>query len=150
MLLEQQKTERLVEIGPSDTLTVMAKRTIKSQYAAKDAALSTTRQLLSGDSDLAEIYYEVDPQPEAAPISKESSAPPPPYTPAPEHPSEAARPSPAATSSQKKPDVPVSALEILVGIVAQKLKKSIDEISTSSTIKSLVSGMSSYPLYVSR
>jgi len=135
-----------VEIGPSDTLKVMAKRTIKSQYEAKDAALSTKRQLLSGEGDLAEIYYEVAPQPEAISSSKkESIVAPPPYTPAPERASEPARPPPAATagSSSKKPDVPVSALEIIVGIVAQKLKKATDEISTSSTIKSLVSGMSS-------
>ena len=40
VLLEQQKTERLIEVGSSDTLPIMAKRTVKSQYEAKDATLS--------------------------------------------------------------------------------------------------------------
>ncbi|KAH8585661.1 putative 3-oxoacyl-synthase [Bisporella sp. PMI_857] len=145
VLLEQQQTERLIEIGPSDTLTVMAKRTIKSQYQERDSTLSIKRQLLSGDSDLAEIYYEVDSQPEiVAPKEKAHIAPPPPYTPAAPESSQAAEPypAPAASSSQKKPDIPITALEIIVGIVAQKLKKSTTELSTSSTIKSLVNGRS--------
>jgi fatty acid synthase subunit alpha len=147
VLLEQQKTERLIEIGPSATLTVMAKRTLKSQYAAKDAALSTKRQLLSGDADLAEIYYEVAPLSEVAPSSE--SVPPPPYTAAePERPLETPQAAPTRSNpiSQKKPDASVSALEIIVAIVAQKLKKTTDEISAASTIKSLVAGMPSNPL----
>ena len=151
VLLDQNKTERLVEIGPSDTLTVMAKRTIKSKYEAQDATLSRQRQLLSGDGDLAEIYYEVDPQASVPePVSESSNllnAPPPPYTES----SEAVKPSPAPTRtsassiSSKKPDTPVSALDIIIGIVAQKLKKSSHEIAVSSTIKSLVSGTFSSP-----
>lgn len=151
VLLEQQKTERLIEIGPSDTLTVMAKRTLKSQYAAKDAALSTKRQLLSGDADLAEIYYEVTPPAEVVTPSTES-VPPPPYTAKkPERSSESPKTAPARSnpSSQNKPDAPVSALEIIVAIVAQKLKKTTDEIFVASTIKSLVSGMPSNPLIYS-
>ena len=144
VLLDQQKTERLVEIGPSDTLTVMAKRTIKSKYEAQDATLTRRRQLLSGDADLAEIYYEVDPQPAAA--EQSSNDCPPPYSSEPTS-SEATDQSPApartksALSSKKKPDAPVTALEILVGIVAQKLKKPSSDIAVASTIKSLASGM---------
>jgi fatty acid synthase subunit alpha len=154
VLLDQQMTERLVEIGPSDTLTVMAKRTIKSKYEAQDATLSRRRQLLSGDADLAEIYYEVDPQPASPEPSSGSSNvtndSPPPYSSEPSS-SEAAKPSPApartkaARSSKKKPDVPVTALEIVVAIVAQKLKKSSNDIAVTSTIKSLASGMFFYP-----
>lgn len=150
MLLDQRKTERLIEIGPSDTLTVMAKRTIKSKYEDQDATLSRRRQLLSGDTDLAQIYYEVDPQPTPAEKSSTegngTSDSPPPYSePAA---AEAAKPSSspaqtlAATSSKRKPDTPVTALEILVGIVAQKLKKQSSDISTTSTIKALASGKS--------
>jgi len=144
VLLEQQKTERLIEIGPSDTLTVMAKRTIKSQYEGKDTILSTRRQLLSGDADLSEIYYEVAPQPEVIPSTSSQSAPPPPYTPTPSERTEVARQvaAPISGSTSKKTDLPITAVEIIVSIVAQKLKKSSQEISTSSTIKSLVSGMS--------
>jgi fatty acid synthase subunit alpha len=148
VLLERQKTERLIEIGPSDTLTVMAKRTLKSQYASKDEALSIRRQLLSGDADLAEIYYEVAPQAEVVPSgSTEDNASPPPYSSSvPDSPSEAPTVAPTYSSSvsQKKPDTPITALEIILGIVAQKLKKTTEEISVSSTIKSLVSGMSPF------
>lgn len=123
----------------------MAKRTLKSQYAAKDAALSIKRHLLSGDTDLAEIYYDIVPQVEAAPSNDTESTPPPPYSAELQAPlSETPRsvPTRSGLSSQRKPDAPVSALEIIMAIVAQKLKKSTEEISTSSTIKSLVSGMS--------
>jgi fatty acid synthase subunit alpha len=147
VLLDQRKTERLIEIGPSDTLTVMAKRTIKSKYEDQDATLSRRRQLLSGDADLAQIYYEVDPQP--APAERSSGEEngtndsPPPYS----EPAAVTNSSPApaktkaAASSKKKPDTPVTALEILVGIVAQKLKKQSSDIPITSTIKALASGM---------
>jgi fatty acid synthase subunit alpha len=148
VLLDQRKTERLIEIGPSDTLTVMAKRTIKSKYEDQDATLSRRRQLLSGDADLAQIYYEVDPQPAPAEKSSEGNGTndsPPPYSePAA---AEAAKVSSApaktkaAASSKKKPDTSVTALEILVGIVAQKLKKQPSDIPITSTIKALASGM---------
>ncbi|PSS23380.1 hypothetical protein M430DRAFT_33877 [Amorphotheca resinae ATCC 22711] len=130
----------------------MAKRTIKSKYEAQDATLSGKRQLLSVDRDRAEIYYEVDPYSSpaesASDSSNETSNPPPPYTASVPETSEASRPSPpsapgrtnAGVLSSKKPDAPISALEIIVGIIAQKLKKSSDEIAATSTIKSLVSG----------
>ena len=149
MLLGQQKTERLIEIGPSDTLTLMAKRTIKSKYEVEDATLSRRRQLLSGDTDIAEIYYEVDPQSSGS--GNTSNDPPPPYSPEPIV-SEAAKQSPvpartkAARSSKRKPDAPIAAQEILVGIVAQKLKKTSSDIAVTSTIKSLASGMCSNAL----
>jgi len=122
----------------------MAKRTINSQYQDKDAALSTTRQILSGDTDLAEIYYDVAPYRAEIPSSNDS-VPPPPYTPSQERPQEPTRAvgTLATRPSAKKPDVPISAFEIVVGIIAQKLKKTANEIAVTSTIKSLVSGMSS-------
>lgn len=127
----------------------MAKRTIKSKYAARDAMLSRQRQLLSGDADLAEIYYEVDPQslPSESAIgnSNEADGPPPPYTPGIQETLKATPPPApgrenASPRPSKKPDAPVTALEIVIGIVAQKLKKKSDEIAVISTIKSLVSG----------
>jgi fatty acid synthase subunit alpha len=128
----------------------MAKRTIKSKYEAQDETLSRRRQLLSGDSDLAEIYYEVDPQPATTEQSSGSGNgtidSPPPYTSEPSS-AEAAKTSPepvrtkAVRSSKKKPDARITAQEILVGIVAQKLKKASNDIAVTSTIKSLASGM---------
>ncbi|KAI9870066.1 MAG: 3-oxoacyl-[acyl-carrier-protein] synthase, partial [Watsoniomyces obsoletus] len=40
VILETNRTERIVEIGPADTLGGMAKRTLASKYEAYDAATS--------------------------------------------------------------------------------------------------------------
>ena len=145
VLLGEQNTERIIEIGPSDTLTVMAKRTISTHYQERDSALSIKRQLLSGESNTAEIYYELEPKPVGR--SRDDETAPFPYTPAAPEPSQLVRASPVTTAltSHKKPDVPVTALEIIVGIIAQKLKKTTADISTSCSIKSLVSGMPFLP-----
>jgi len=61
VILEKNRTERIVEIGPADTLGGMAKRTLASKYEAYDAATSVQRQVLAYNKDLKEIYYDVDP-----------------------------------------------------------------------------------------
>src|SRR5271170_3498109 len=61
VILAEKTTERIVEIGPADTLGVMAKRTIASKYEAYDAAKSVQRQILCYNKDAKEIYYDVDP-----------------------------------------------------------------------------------------
>ena len=61
VILEKRRTERIVEIGPAETLGGMAKRTLASKYEAYDAATSVQRQVLAYNKDLKEIYYDVDP-----------------------------------------------------------------------------------------
>src|ERR1700712_4159354 len=61
VILAEKTTERIVEIGPADTLGVMAKRTLASKYEAYDAAKSVQRQILCYNKDAKEIYYDVDP-----------------------------------------------------------------------------------------
>jgi len=118
----------------------MAKRTVKSQYQAKDATLSIKRQLVSGDGDVSEIYYEVAPQAEANPSTSSQDVPSPPYTAAAPEKTDIARPIGAPVfmsgNSSKKEDLPITALEIIIGIIAQKLTKSSEEILVCSTIKS--------------
>lgn len=46
VILAQHQAERIVEIGPSDTLGGMAKRTLAAKYESYDAALSLQRQIL--------------------------------------------------------------------------------------------------------
>ncbi len=46
VILADKVTERIVEIGPADTLGVMAKRTLAAKYEAYDPALSVQRQIL--------------------------------------------------------------------------------------------------------
>ena len=54
VILAEKTTERIVEIGPADTLGVMAKRTIASKYEAYDAAKSVQRQILCYNKDAKE------------------------------------------------------------------------------------------------
>ncbi|KAH0009222.1 hypothetical protein KCU78_g10841, partial [Aureobasidium melanogenum] len=61
VILGEKTTERIVEIGPADTLGVMAKRTLASKYEAYDAARSVQRQILCYNKDAKDIYYDVDP-----------------------------------------------------------------------------------------
>lgn len=142
VVLGENTTERIVEIGPADTLGVMAKRTLASKYEAHDAALSVQRQILCYNKDAKDIYYDVDPvedEPEAAPAASggapaaASSAP---VAAAPA----AAVSAPSAGPAAQVPDAPVTATDILRALVAQKLKKPLMDIPLSKAIKDLVGG----------
>ena len=141
MFLAERTAERIVEIGPADTLGVMAKRTLASKYEAYDAAKSVQRQILCYNKDAKEIYYDVDPveeEPEpvaAAPGDASSSAP------AAAAPAAAvAPPPPGAGPAAQVPDQPVQAIDIVRTLIAQKLKKPLVEIPLSKAIKDLVGG----------
>ncbi|KAF2086578.1 hypothetical protein K490DRAFT_43995 [Saccharata proteae CBS 121410] len=140
VILGEKTTERIVEVGPADTLGVMAKRTLASKYEAHDAARSVQRQILCYNKDAKDIYYDVDPideepepaagaSPDAAPAS--SSAPAASAAPA------AAAPPPSAGPAAAVADAPVSATDILRTLVAQKLKKPLMDIPLSKAIKDL-------------
>ncbi|KHJ34007.1 putative fatty acid synthase subunit alpha [Erysiphe necator] len=75
VILAEKTTERIVEIGPADTLGVMAQRTLASKYEAYDAAKSVQRQILCYNKDAKEIYYDVDPVEETPTNESESSTP---------------------------------------------------------------------------
>src|SRR5690348_17337658 len=75
VILEKNRTERIVEIGPADTLGGMAKRTLASKYEAYDAATSVSRQVLAYNKDLKEIYYDVDPVEDEPTPAAAASAP---------------------------------------------------------------------------
>lgn len=140
VILAEKRTERIVEIGPADTLGGMARRTLASKYEAYDAATSVQRQILCYNKDAKEIYYDVDPvedEPEPEP-STESGAPATASAPA----AAAAVPAPSASAGPAAAieDVPVSALDILRVLVAQKLKKSLTDIPLTKAIKDLVGG----------
>lgn len=143
VILAEKTTERIVEIGPADTLGVMAKRTLASKYEAYDAAKSVQRQILCYNKDAKEIYYDVDPvedEPEA-PASSDSG-PAPSASSSSSAPVAAAPPPPSAGPAASVPDAPVGALDIVRALVAQKLKKPLLEIPLSKAIKDLVGGKS--------
>lgn len=145
VILAEKTTERIVEIGPADTLGVMAKRTLASKYEAYDAAKSVQRQILCYNKDAKEIYYDVDPvEEEPAPTASGSSDSAPtqssPSTMA-AAPAAAAPPPPGAGPAAQVPDAPVGAVDIVRSLIAQKLKKPLMEIPLTKAIKDLVGGM---------
>ena len=145
VILGEKVTERIVEIGPADTLGGMAKRTLASKYEAYDAAKSVQRQILCYNKDAKEIYYDVDPVVEEdsppaagdAPAPSSSSAPVKSSAPA----AAAVPPLPNSGPAAAVEDVPVQAVDIVRSLIAQKLKKPIAEIPLSKAIKDLVGGM---------
>lgn len=140
VFLAEKTAERVVEIGPADTLGVMAKRTLASKYEAYDAAKSVQRQILCYNKDAKEIYYDVDPvEEEPEPVEASSSAPTG-QAPAAAAAAPAAAPPPGAGPAAQIPDQPVQALDIVRALVAQKLKKPLLEVPLSKAIKDLVGG----------
>ena len=141
VVLGEKTTERIVEVGPADTLGVMAKRTLASKYEAHDAALSVQRQILCYNKDAKDIYYDVDPvedEPEPAPAGGDAPAA---SAAAPSAaPVAAAAPPPSAGPAAQVPDAPVTATDILRALVAQKLKKPLGDVPLSKAIKDLVGG----------
>lgn len=144
VVLAQQRAERIVEIGPADTLGGMARRTLASKYEAYDAATSVQRQILCYNKDVKEIYYDVDPvvdeteTPEAsssAPVAADP-APAPASAPAAAAPSPPQNAGPAAAVA----DAPVTAVDVLRALVAQKLKKPLTDVPVNKAIKDLVGG----------
>lgn len=147
VILAEQRTERIVEVGPADTLGGMARRTLASKYEAFDAALSLQRQILCYNKDAKEIYYDVDPVVEEAspadePVASSGVPSPPTKVSAP-----AAMPAPSPHSAAAAiADSPVPAVDVVRSLVAQKLKKSLAEIPLNKAIKDLVGG-SCLPFY---
>lgn len=147
VILAEKRTERIVEIGPADTLGGMAKRTLASKYEAYDAATSVQRQILCYNKDPKEIYYDVDPvdeEPEPA-TTPAQAGPPATGNPAIATAAVVAPPPPSAGPAASIEDAPVSAVDILRALVAQKLKKGLTDIPLSKAIKDLVGGKS-FPL----
>lgn len=147
----EEKIERFVEIGPSNTLTGLAKQTIETKYKDHDTALSIQRQLLNLKTSENDIYYanaetaevpkQATPKADTTPAAQ-APAPTPATTTAPQPSAPSTGSSGAgAQSIASAEDVPVKAEDIILTVIAQKLKKSTADISLSSNIKALVGGM---------
>ncbi|KIW08511.1 fatty acid synthase subunit alpha [Verruconis gallopava] len=147
VILGEKRTERIVEIGPADTLGGMAKRTLASKYEAHDAALSLQRQILCYNKDAKDIYYDVEPEEEEPAAAASAPSPDAPAAAAPKQqaaaaPAAAAPPPPSAGPAAAVADAPVTATDVIRAIVAQKLKKPLMDIPLSKAIKDLVGGKS--------
>ena len=133
--------ERLVELGPSPTLTGMATRTLKTKYETLDGSVSRNRSILCHAKNVKEIYYQYEDETEA-PVSDETVDVPITATPVAPVTTTTAVSSPSSGPVASVEDVPIKAIDILLVIVAQKLKKRVDEILLSKSIKDLVGGKS--------
>ena len=145
VILAEKVTERIVEIGPADTLGGMAKRTLASKYEAYDAAKSVQRQILCYNKDAKEIYYDADPvvdEPESVAGGGKTLAPGASPAPPPSSASQAASvpAPPSAGPAAAVADVPITAVDIVRTLIAQKLKKPLSDIPLSKAIKDLVGG----------
>lgn len=123
----------------------MATRTLKSKYESYDTALSLQRQVLCYSKDLKDIYYTADPEPE--PVAEQTPpADGPPTTQGKVAPAPVAAPAAPASApsgpAQTLPDEPVKAVDVLRSIIAQKIKRPLDQISLQKAIKDMVGGKS--------
>lgn len=142
VVLAEKRTERIVEIGPADTLAGMARRTLASKYEAYDAATSVQRQILCYNKDPKEIYYDVDPiEEESEPAAEPAASSSAPAAPAAAPAAPAAAPPAGAGPAAAVEDAPITAVDVLRSLVAQKLKKSLADVPLSKAIKDLVGGM---------
>ncbi|KAF8638240.1 hypothetical protein AX17_002262 [Amanita inopinata Kibby_2008] len=133
--------ERLIELGPSPTLTGMATRTLKAKYETEDDSVSRTRTILCHAKNVKEIYYQYEDEVEAP-----SEGDPEPAQSSPAPLSTASIPTPVTVVPSgpvaNVEDIPIKAIDILSVIIAQKLKKKVDELPLSKSIKDLVGGKS--------
>lgn len=132
---------RFIEIGPSPTLTGMATRTLKAKYEAQDDSITHPRAIFCHAKNAKEIYYQFEDEPVAAETdaASEVSTVVSMASPTPSAPMPVLTPSGPAVNVE---DVPIKASDILNVIVAQKLKKKVEEIPLSKSIKDLVGGKS--------
>ena len=69
-MLREYQTERIIEVGPTDTLTNMLTRTRDLKYRQHDAANSVQRRFLSSKRDRCHIYHDAE---ESQKVSKSPS-----------------------------------------------------------------------------
>ncbi|OUM69465.1 hypothetical protein PIROE2DRAFT_38102 [Piromyces sp. E2] len=135
--------ERLIEIGPGPTLSGMAQKTLKFKYEYYDDATSYRREILSYSKNYKEIFYDFEDEDEPekieeAPKSAPAAAPAPAPAPVPVAAPVAAPAAPAAAVA----DEDIQVKHLIHILIAQKLKKSVQEVPMTATIKDLVGGKS--------
>ena len=148
-------TERLLEIGPAETLTNMASKTVDADYRVRDVAWGVQRELLSYNRDAPSIYHDGPDQEPAASTTTSAvsvvpdAANPPVATPTPTTPAvtpaadTAAIASPAAAVSV--PDKAITPHDTITTLVALGLAKGSGDIPQDQTLKALCGGRCTTP-----
>ncbi|KAH9950013.1 fatty acid synthase [Amylocystis lapponica] len=133
---------RFIEIGPSPTLTGMATRTLKAKYETQDDSVSHVRAIYCHAKNTKEVYYQFEDEAEAPAEEASQSDATPLSTPPAAAAATLAAPIAAPVAAASIEDAPLKAVDILSVVVAQKLKKKVEEIPLSKSIKDLVGGKS--------
>ena len=135
----------MIEIGPANVLAAMAQRTLSSKYEEYDAVHSIQRQILTWSKDAKEICYDIEKA--EKPLSKDIKEEAKLVSHVEQNQTNITpqlvgyRDKKAASSI---PDSPLSSIDILRVIIAQKLKKPIKDISPQTSIKDLAGGKFRY------
>jgi fatty acid synthase subunit alpha, fungi type len=140
LLFKDFAFERFIENDPSPTLTGMATRTLKAKYEAQDNSITHPRVILCYAKNGKERYYQFEDElahVQAEPISDVAPA----IALAPVQTAAAPVTVPSGPAMSVD-DVPIKANDVLNVIVAQKLKKKVEEVPLSKSIKDLVGGKS--------
>ena len=169
-MLSENQTERVIEIGPTDTLTNMMKRTRDLKYRRHDTANSIDRRFFSSRRDKHHIYHAADAAPKASKgsagrtqkpvisVAQQIQEPEPmKVVPVVQMPTAAVIPQsdsasavslvpataiPVIKTKKSVSDEPIKAREVVKAVVACSLKKAPTEISFSSSVKGLAGGQS--------
>ena len=117
----------------------MATCTLKTKYETLDGSVSQNRSILCHAKNVKEIYCQYEDEIKA-PASDGTVDVPIAATPAPPVTTTTAVSTPSSGPVASMEDVLIKAIDILLVIVAQKLKKQVDKIPLSKLIKDLVGG----------
>ncbi|KAK1590719.1 uncharacterized protein LY79DRAFT_686575 [Colletotrichum navitas] len=148
VILGEIEAERIVEVGPKNTLTNMMKKTWNQRYIVSDEVKGLRRKILGLEEDLPEIYYQsvvdeeetLDEDDKNTPIGSAERPPQksqyetPPIHPLRDSDAEENRP---MTQVPRLEDIPLPVSAVVLAIIATKLKKSSDQIETTKSINQL-------------
>ncbi|KAI0384967.1 putative fatty acid synthase alpha subunit FasA [Hypomontagnella monticulosa] len=152
LLTSECNVQRIIEIGPAKVLASMAKKSAKRLVGEQDLARSIEREFLNitDPDDARKIYYEYDENSSAAEAASAKDGPtPPPVAPvkivatpiqAPVAAPVAVVSAPIAAASTVDKDF--TPTDVILSLVAQKLRRAFDEVSLSESIQNLSGGKS--------
>ncbi|KAK8107064.1 uncharacterized protein PG998_009077 [Apiospora kogelbergensis] len=153
LLNSDRNVQRLIEIGPANVLANMAKKSAKALVMQQDMARSVDREYLNinNPDDARKIYYEYEERTSVSSPMPESSTTPhvpePASTPAPAPPVKVPEASPVSIVSVPSApgtivDRDLSPTDIILTLVAQKLRRAFDEVPVGESIQGLSGGKS--------
>ncbi|KAI0185020.1 hypothetical protein EV127DRAFT_373822 [Xylaria flabelliformis] len=149
LLASERDVRRIIEVGPAGVLAPMAKKSAKKLVGAKDIAQGIEREFLSitNADDARKIYYDYEeesaPKEEAATSAHPQPSPATPIA----IPVQISQPPPAAVAAlppiaATTVDKPLTPADVVVALVAQKLRRAFDEVPLSESIQALSGGKS--------